>query len=69
MAQNSAKSGLLILLSLGTLIAEAQIKFEFQELDGVFHEPHNDLEKDQVLRMVSNWIKERIKEISSDSKD
>jgi alpha-beta hydrolase superfamily lysophospholipase len=28
-------------------------------LDGVYHEPHNDLEKDDVLKMVCDWIKEK----------
>ncbi|MFY0601855.1 MAG: lysophospholipase [Cyclobacteriaceae bacterium] len=31
---------------------------EWHLLDGVFHEPHNDLEKDSVLTLISNWISE-----------
>ncbi len=28
----------------------------FSELDGVYHEPHNDLEKSEVIQSLVNWI-------------
>ncbi len=31
-------------------------QIEFHELDGVFHEPHNDLEKDEVLNLITKFI-------------
>ena len=29
---------------------------EFHSLENVYHEPHNDVEKDQVYGIVNNWI-------------
>ncbi len=35
---------------------EKSAQIEFHELDGVFHEPHNDEEKGEVLNLISSWI-------------
>lgn len=31
-------------------------KIEFHELVGVYHEPHNDLGKDEVMQLITSWI-------------
>lgn len=36
--------------------AEKSDQIEFHELDGVYHEPHNDEEKEDVLKLISDWI-------------
>lgn len=33
---------------------------EFKELPGVYHEPHNDLEKESVIRMILAWINKHV---------
>ncbi len=40
--------------------AEKSDQIEFHELDGVYHEPHNDVEKNKVLNLVSDWIHNKI---------
>ena len=36
--------------------AKSNPLFEWHLLDGVYHEPHNDLEKSEVLKMLTDWI-------------
>lgn len=40
--------------------AEKSKKIEFHGLDGVFHEPHNDLEKDEVMKLITHWIRNSV---------
>lgn len=39
--------------------AERCATAEWHELENVYHEPHNDLEKDKVLDLILNWITAR----------
>ncbi|MEP5610828.1 MAG: lysophospholipase [Cyclobacteriaceae bacterium] len=43
--------------------AEKSEKIEFHAFDGVFHEPHNDLEKQKVLSLLESWISTKSKQI------
>lgn len=38
------------------LFAKRCPQSEWHELENVYHEPHNDLEKDEVLRLLLGWI-------------
>lgn len=33
-----------------------QVNAEWHELKGVYHEPHNDLENEKVLKLISGWL-------------
>ncbi|MEP4535410.1 MAG: lysophospholipase [Cyclobacteriaceae bacterium] len=37
--------------------AKSNSLFDWHLLDGVYHEPHNDLERFEVLKMLAEWIK------------
>ncbi|MEO9476365.1 MAG: lysophospholipase [Cyclobacteriaceae bacterium] len=39
--------------------AKSNSLFDWHLLDGVYHEPHNDLEKSEVLKMLADWIKKK----------
>jgi alpha-beta hydrolase superfamily lysophospholipase len=43
------------------LFASKSENVEFKEFDGVYHEPHNDLEKEEVLNTLSSWILKAVK--------
>lgn len=38
------------------IFTAANEKISFTELDGVYHEPHNDTESDQVIGKIRDWI-------------
>ncbi|MEQ9405487.1 MAG: alpha/beta hydrolase [Cyclobacteriaceae bacterium] len=42
-------------------VANAGSLVEFHELDGVFHEPHNDIEQNMVFELISDWILKSVK--------
>ena len=37
---------------------------EWHELDGVYHEPHNDLDREQVFRLLQNWLEKQPGELA-----
>jgi alpha-beta hydrolase superfamily lysophospholipase len=43
------------------IFASKSDQVEFKEYDGVYHEPHNDLEKEEVLNTLSSWILKAVK--------
>ncbi len=43
-----------------SLAVEKSNQIQFQELDGVFHEPHNDEEKEEVFGLIDAWISKNL---------
>ncbi|MEP1097464.1 MAG: lysophospholipase [Cyclobacteriaceae bacterium] len=44
---------------------EKSERIEFHSLGGVFHEPHNDLEKQKVLSLLDSWISKKSNQVNS----
>lgn len=51
------------------LAKEASDKVKFIEIEGGYHELHHDLEKEQVMKHILNWIDEIIKNDAGDDEN